>query len=234
VHGDGRWGAWNVSHAFYQVFGTDGRRVATGGPSLSINARMAALEVSRDADWKRYRVSVLYASGDDDARDDKAKGFDMITDNPNLAGGAFSFWDQQGMAVSAVAAGRKVQLKDKFSLFPNLRSKFTDSSNFVNPGLILLNAGADLRVSPKLKAVLNGSWLRLANATVLQQVTGNSAIDTGLGIDLSAGVKYRPLLNENIFFVGGASIFLPGSGLKASLQGDQSLHSFFLALQLAY
>ena len=234
VHGDGRWGGWNVSHAFYQVFGTDGRRVASGGPELKINARMAALELSRDADWKRYRVSVLYASGDDDARDDKAKGFDMITDNPNLAGGAFSFWDQQGMAISGRAGGANVLLKDKFSLFPNLRNKFTDGSSFVNPGLILLNAGLDLRVSPKLKAVLNGSYLRLANATVLQQVTGNSAIDTGLGLDFNVGAKYRPLLNENVFFVAGASMFLPRGGLKTALQGDQSLHSFFLALQLAY
>jgi hypothetical protein len=236
VHGDGRIGGFNVSHAFYEVFGSDDQRQLTGGQDLHVNAQMAALEISRDADWKRYRLSVLYASGDDDPNDDQAKGFDMITDNPNLAGGGFSFWDQQALAVSTLAEGTsgKLFLKDKFSLFPSLRSKFTDGSNFVNPGLLLLNAGVDLRVSPKLKTVLNGSYLRVANTASLQQATGSASLDAGLGFDLSAGVKYRPLLSENVFFVGGAAVFLPRGGLADALQGSQALHSFFVQLQLAY
>ena len=94
-------GPLSVSHAFYQAFGTDDdnavARTLTGAAAapVDISARMAALELSRDADWRRYRFSFFYASGDNAADAGKATGFDAITDNPNLAGGQFMFWDQQ-------------------------------------------------------------------------------------------------------------------------------------------
>ena len=48
-------------------------------------------------------------------------------------------------------------LSEKFSLYPDLRSRFTDRSNFVNPGLVLFNGGVDMRISPQLKVVTNVS-----------------------------------------------------------------------------
>ena len=151
-HGDGRWGSWSVSHAFYQAFGNDDdnlvaqRLTGSAVAPVDINARMAALELSRDADWYRYRGSFYYASGDN-GTPGKATGFDTITDNPNLAGGPFMFWTQQKTAVAA--ADGQLVISEKFSLLPNLRSKFTDRANFVNPGVILVNGGVDLRVSPR-------------------------------------------------------------------------------------
>ena len=102
-HGDGKWGPWSVSHAFYQAFGKDDdNRVArslnanaNAAAPVDISAQMAALEVSRDADWLRYRGSLFFASGDDRGDRPKRDGFDSITDNPNLAGGQFMFFDQQ-------------------------------------------------------------------------------------------------------------------------------------------
>jgi hypothetical protein len=228
-HGDGKWGSWNVSHALYQVFGSDDAN-AVAGHKVDINARMAALELSKDSDWKRYRFSAFYASGDSDLNDDKGGGFDTIADNPNLAGGGFMFWTQQKSALTGLPG----PLKDKFSLVTSLRNKFTESSNFVNPGLMLLNAGIDLRISPKLKLVTNGSYLRFADATVLQQLLNDAAIENGIGIDLGIGFKFRPLLNENLFFVGGASTLRANGGFKRALARDESLFSTFLAVQLAY
>ena len=51
---------------------------ASPGTPVDINAQMAALEVSYDRDWIRYKASVFYASGDDKPTDGTAHGFDSI------------------------------------------------------------------------------------------------------------------------------------------------------------
>ena len=151
-HGDGRWGAWSVSHAFYQAFGTDSnsaivRQITPGAsPELKISAQMAAIELSRDADWLRYRFSAFYASGDDAIGSRHGDRFDTITDNPNLAGGQFMYW------IAAEVRGRRSA--DRRKRFPRssaccriCASKFSERANFVNPGLMLVNGGVDMRLS---------------------------------------------------------------------------------------
>ena len=49
-------------------------------------------EVSMDLDWLRPRLSGFWASGDRNPQDRFARGFDMIFDNPNFAGGGFSYF----------------------------------------------------------------------------------------------------------------------------------------------
>jgi hypothetical protein len=239
-HGDGKWGPWGVSHAFYQAFGKDddnavARRLSGGTAApVSISAQMAAVELSKDADWYRYHVSGYYASGDDRSDPAKAKGFDTISDNPNLAGGQFMFWTQQKTAAASAAA--PVLVSEKFSLLPNLRSKFGDRANFVNPGLILLNGGIDLRLSPSLKVVTNVSYLRFADATVLRALVGpgRGFEDEVIGWDFGAGARYRPFVNENLFVVLGFSSLLPQGGMAAALGSNSRLYSFVGAIQLAY
>jgi len=238
-HGDGKWGAWSVDHAFYQAFGKDDLNRITGGP-VDINARMAALELSRDADWKRYRVSLFYASGDNGSDPAKATGFDSITDNPNFAGGQFQFWTQQKTTINDGLGpnGTAGVLVEKFTLLPSLRSRFTDRSNFVNPGLLLLNAGVDLRMSPSLKVVTNASYLKFADATVprqLLQQSGHAGFeDNTIGLDLSAGAKWRPFLNENFFIVPGVSMLKPSGGFATALGSTSPLFSAFATLQVNY
>jgi len=198
---------------------------------------MAALELSKDADWKRYRVSLFYASGDNGSDASKARGFDSITDNPNIAGGQFMFWTQQKTAVGGLPIGGGI-LSEKFSLLPSMRSKFTDRSNFVNPGIIVLNGGVDLRVSPQIKLVTNVSYLRFADAAILHALVKAPATgfeDNELGIDLGAAAKIRPLTNENLFLVVGISGLKPRGGFATSLGSDAgALYSFFTAFQVAF
>jgi len=230
LHGDGRWGSWAVSHAYYEAFGSDDGILGT---PVDIRARMAAIELARDADWLRYRFSALYASGDD-AADSTVTGFDSITDNPNFAGGQFMFWTQQAMKVPSGA--RDVLVSEKFSLLPSLRSKFTDRANFANPGLVLLNGGVDMRMSPTLKVVSNASWLRFADASMLRTLGGASPgfEDEEIGLDLSAGAKWRPALNENLFVLPGVSVLMPRGGFATALGSDAPLFSVFAAIQVAY
>lgn len=242
-HGDGKWGAWSVSHAFYQAFGKDDDNAVafrlgrgTAAP-VTIAAQMAAVELSKDADWLRYRLSGYYASGDDGSDPTKATGFDTISDNPNLAGGQFMFWTQQKTAAAAAAANTgPLVISEKFSLLPNLRSKFGDRANFVNPGLMLVNGGVDMRLSPRLKVVTNVSYLRFADATLLRRLVGpgRGFEDETIGLDISAGAKYRPFVNENLFIVLGYSSLMPQGGMATSLGSSSRLYSFVGALQLAY
>lgn len=229
-HGDGRLGSWNVSHAAYAVFGSDERNPLAG--DVDVSAQMAALELSRDFDWLRLRFSGLWASGDEDPADGDANGFDAISENPNFAGGAFMFWTQQGTTVSGLRSGPIVS--DKFALLPSLRSKFTGMANHVNPGLVLVGAGADLRLSPKLKVVLNASKLRYAATDFMARLAGDEPVGADLGWDLSAGFKWRPLLNENVTVVGGLAMLKAGDGLTALLAEDATLASGFLALTFTY
>ena len=92
--GDGHIERINVSHAFYWVLGRDSLNPLAGKPQ-NINAQMAAIELSYDRDWARFRASFFWASGDKNINDGKATGFDSIFDNPNFAGGQFSYWQRQ-------------------------------------------------------------------------------------------------------------------------------------------
>ena len=228
-HGDGKWGKFNVNHAFYWAFGRDRfNRFARRGQT--VNAQMAAFEGAVDRDWARWRGSFFYASGDGNLNDGRATGFDMIQDNPNFAGGPFQFWTQQ----TTVVGGPVGLLKNKFSLLPNLRNKFNDRSNFVNPGLLLWNFGGDFRVTPKLRLTTNLSYLRFARAGLLRQITGDAGIDGGIGTDLSVGAKFRPFENENLFLVTGAAVLFPHGGYARMIGSTRPLVSPTFAFQVAF
>src|SRR5207302_8207964 len=109
-------------------------------------------EVSYDRDWARYRASFVYASGDSRPEDGSATGFDSIFDNPNFAGGPFSYFTRQAIRLT----GSGVNLVNRNSLLPDLRtSKEQGQANFVNPALLVYNIGADFDLTPKLKLITN-------------------------------------------------------------------------------
>jgi hypothetical protein len=206
--GDGHLGRLNLSHAFYWAFGTDSDQPLAGGP-VDLRAQMAALELSLDRDWARFRLSGFFATGDDDPLDGTARGFDAIYDNPNFAGGPFSFWSRSGIALTQTG----VLLKAPGSLLPSLRSsKFEGQASFVNPGLLLLGAGIDLELTPKLKAALNANYLHFHETASLELLLFQPGIHNAIGLDLGAGLFYRPLLNENVLILAGATGLVPGAG----------------------
>ncbi|MBW3597881.1 MAG: hypothetical protein KY475_11480, partial [Planctomycetes bacterium] len=222
----------NVVHAYYTVFGRDSLNPLAGKPQ-DITAHMAALELSYDRDWVRFRGSAFYASGDDDIDDDDAEGFDAIFDNPNFAGGKFSYWQRQQVRLFGV------NLVQRESLVPNLRSsKFQGQTNFVNPGLYLLNVGLDADITPKLKSINNVNFLWFEHRDVLEQLVFQSNINSEIGTDLSAGLEYRPLLNNNIIIEGGVSALIPGDGfedLYNPIAGDvDTLYAAFAEVILLY
>ena len=221
--GDGHMGRFNVSNAFYYVTGRDGKN-PIGGQELDINATMAALELSYDRDWARFRASFFYSSGDSNPNDQDAEGFDTIMDNPIFAGGEFSYWQRQAIQLFGV------RLVNDRSLVPDLRSsKAQGQSNFTNPGLLLFNVGLDMDLTPKLRTIMNANYLMFDETEVLSTYTFQSDIDPEIGLDLSVGFEWRPFHNDNAIVLFGVSALIPDEGFKDlySTYGDNDVETLF-------
>ena len=190
---------------------------------------MAALELSVDKDWQRYKISGFYASGDSDPMDDKGGGFDAVIDEPFFAGGPFSYWNQQGIRLLGVG------LVQKLSILPSLRSnKFEGQSNFVNPGILLVNLGYDAELTPKLRLILNFNYLRFAHTETLENFINQDDIGNDIGLDYSIGILYRPFLNNNAIFKFGAAALTPLAGFKDIYESSQIQYSFVSSLIFTY
>ncbi len=58
-------------------------------------------------------------------------------------------------------------------------------------------------------------------------------IDRDIGIDLSLGLQWRPLLTDNIIITASGAVLLPGQGFR-QIYTDDELYSTFVALTLTY
>jgi hypothetical protein len=225
--GDGHIGRTNVTHAFYQVYGNESCNefsTALGScPRATINAQFAAIELSRDYDWLRLRISGLYASGDDKPTDGRERGFDSIVDAEAFAGGEFSFFNRESIRLT----GTGVALTPGDSFLPDLRSsKDEGQSNFVNPGLQLYNVGADAKLTPKLKLIGNVNYLQFDCTQPLVFLLQQAGIRRTIGTDGSIGAVYRPFLSDNIVISGGSAVLVPSSAFR-DFYTSQTLFSAF-------
>jgi hypothetical protein len=245
--GDGHIGRYNLSHALYQVVGNDSFN-GLAGREVNINAQMAALELSYDRDWARYKASFFYASGDGNSGDGTGAGFDTIVDNPNFTGGPFSYWTRQGFNLG----GTMVNLKQRSSLVPNLRTSKTEGqANFVNPGAFIFGLGAEFDLTPKLRSFLNANYVRLVETDAIKTALLADRADAEIGGDLSLGFQYRPLLTDNLILSVGFGALIPGQGFRdiyqtstrpvpnferTNLRGavDDFLYSGLVAITLTY
>ena len=219
----------NLTHAFYQAIGEDTFNPIAGRP-VTVNAQLAAAEISYDRDWVRYRAAAFYTSGDADPRDGRARGFDSILDLDSFAGGLFSFWNREGFRLT----GSGVLLTTSGSLIPSMRaSKDEGQANSVNPGIFLANAGVDLDITPKLKGFANVNFLRFERTEPLELVVFQAPIRHTIGVDYGAGVTYRPPLSENIVLTGGTAILTPGAGFR-DIYGGKTLFSLFGSVKLVF
>jgi hypothetical protein len=227
--GDGHIGPVNLTHAFYQVLGNDSFNAIAGRP-VTINAQMAALEVSVDRDWFRLKGSLFYASGSANPSSGHARGFDSIDDFPEFAGGIFSLWNRESIRLT----GSGVALNSGNSLLPDLRSsKDEGQANFVNPGIFLSNVGANFDITPKLRGFVNVDYLRFEHTETLEQILFQAPIRHSIGFDSSIGVRYRPPLTENIAITAGAATLIPGQGLKDIYSG-KLMYTFFTDIRFQF
>src|SRR4030095_4946369 len=192
--GDGHLGRLNLSHAYYFAFGHDERN-EIAARRVQGRSNMAALEASVDRDYLRFKGSFFWAQGDGNPTDERASGFDAIFDDPNFVGGQFSFWVRNGIRLTQTGVG----LVQPNSLLPSLRSsKIPGQAKFVNPGIFVYNAGVDVEVTQRVKAVFNANYLRFHRTESLEYVLFQNRIRHDIGFDYSLGVAYRPFLINNV------------------------------------
>jgi hypothetical protein len=233
LNGDGHFGRLNVTGSLYAAIGRDKRNPLAQRP-VDIQAGFAAFELSRDFSWIRVRGNALLASGDRNPFDGKASGFDAIFENPQFAGADTSFFIRQ--AVPLIGGGG-VALSARNGVLPSLRSsKDQGQSNFINPGLALLGAGVDLDLTPHIRVLANISKLDFLNTSSLSVLRNQNISSKDLGIDISAGIQYRPFFTQNIVLNASAAALLPGKGLKQLYEEDKRgpQYSILINLLLTY
>jgi hypothetical protein len=226
---DGHIGRLNLTGSAYSATGKDRNSVFTNKPA-DIQAWFAAVEPSYDFDWIRVRGSALFASGDKHPFDNKETGFDAIYENPQFAGADTSYWIRQ--SIPFVGGGRTIGINGRNGVLNDLRSsKDEGQSNFNNPGTILLGAGIDMDLTPRLRWSVNVNHLWFENTAVLQTLRNEGSIPNSLGWDYSTSVIWRPKMTQNLILRGSIAVFQPNSGfndLFSNSSGDSRYYSVLL------
>ncbi len=219
LNGDGRFGRMNLTTSFYYALGeqTNDRFPDTLD---RIRAHFAAVELSRDWNWARWRLSALWASGDDDPFDGTARGFDAIFENPLFAGADTSFWIRQPVPL---IGGGIVNLSQRNGILNNLRSsKELGQSNFINPGTRLLGVGADFDLTPELRLSFNANQLWFDETAVLEAVRQQANISRNIGQDLSISAIWRPFMSQNFVVRLSGATLIGGGGFDDLFGSDHT------------
>ena len=231
-NGDGHFDRLNITTSWYLALGEqDSSRLP--GVEEEVMAWFTATELSVDFDWFRPKFSFLYASGDDNTFDLKAKGFDAVFENPQFAGADTSFWIRQNVPF---IGGGGVSLAGRNGVLPSLRpSKEQGQSNFINPGIILIGLGADLDLLPELRLSANINHLMFDEVQTLERFRQQSDIDEVLGQDISISLIWRPFMSQNIVARFSGAALIPGDGFD-DLFGEESAkpYSVLFNLTLTY
>lgn len=225
---DGRVGRINVTGSAYWALGEDRNNFFTDRPA-DINATFAAAELSYDKDWMRFRLSGLYASGDDDPFDDVEGGFDAIFENPVFAGADTSYWIRQ--TIPFAGGGRAVSLNNRNGILNALRpSKEQGQSNFNNPGTMLVGAGFDFDLTPEFRLTGNANHLWFENTATLENLRVEGSIPRDIGYDLSMSAIWRPKANQNIVARLSAATLVAGDGFRDLFDNLGNQNEFFSVL----
>ncbi|MFN4114223.1 MAG: hypothetical protein ACK4GD_09805 [Sphingomonadaceae bacterium] len=232
---DGRIGRINLTASLYGAFGEDRNNFLTSRKA-DIRAFFGAAELSYDHDWKRFRLSAAYASGDGDPYDDVETGFDAVFENPVFAGADTSYWIRQ--TIPFAGGGRAISVNGRNGILNSLRSsKEQGQSNFLNPGLILVGAGADFDLTPELRLSANANHLWFENTATLQALRNEGTIPKDIGWDLSAAAIWRPKATQNIVFRLSGAALVSGKGFRDlfdNLGQDKTYYSVLANVTLAY
>lgn len=227
---DGHFDRLNLTTSLYYAVGEQDHAPFTG-KQTDIRALFAAAELSFDQDWMRWRLSLLYGSGDDDPYDDVENGFDAVVENPLFAGAGTSYWIRQ--AVPLIQGGR-VLLSTRNGVLNSLRSSRPHGqSNFTNPGIILVGLGADFDILPELQVSANINQLWFDETAVLEAARQIGGLDRSIGTDASIALTYRPLMTQNIILEASYAQLFPGEGLER-LFGDDSMRSVVFNVVFTY
>jgi hypothetical protein len=121
----------------------------------------------------------------------------------------------------------------------NLRtSKEHGQSNFINPGTVLLGAGADFDVFPELRISTNLNHIAMANTAVVEVLRNQPLTSKNVGWDVSVAAIYRPTFIQNVVFRASGATLFGGGAFKDlfAVEGDRGkrFYSVLFNLILTY
>jgi hypothetical protein len=232
---DGRVGRINLTASAYAALGEDRNSFFTDREA-DIRAWFGAAELSYDKDWMRFRLSGAWASGDSDPFDDTEGGYDAVFENPVFAGADTSYWIRQ--TIPFAGGGRVISVNGRNGILNSLRSsKEQGQSNFNNPGLMLLGAGADFDLTPELRVSGNANHLWFEDTATLQALRVEGSIPEAIGWDLSAAAIWRPKATQNIVLRLSGATLVAGRGFRDlfdNLGNDRAYFSVLANAILSY
>jgi len=218
---DGKIDWLNITGSFYYLHGDNDATFADR--ETKVRAGFAALELSRDFDWIRPRLSLLWASGDSDPLDGESNGYDAIFENPIFAGADTSYWVRQNMPF---IGGGGVTLAGRNSILPALRSsKELGQSNFDNPGIRLIGVGADFDLTPQQRLSVNLNHYWFDDTAVLEFARNQGSIDNNIGTDFSVAWIWRPFMTQNAVIRLSGAVLDPGQGMEDLFGGNDQYYS---------
>jgi len=225
---DGRVGRINLTASAYAALGDDRNSIFTDREAR-IRAWFGAAELSYDKDWMRFRLSGAWASGDSDPFDDTETGYDAVFENPVFAGADTSYWIRQ--SIPFAGGGRQIFVNGRNGILNTLRpSKEQGQSNFNNPGLMLLGAGADFDLTPELRVSGNANHLWFEDTATLEALRVEGSIPKAIGWDLSAAAIWRPKATQNLVFRLSAATLVAGSGFRDLFDNSDGRRAYLSVL----
>jgi len=162
---------------------------------------MAALELSIDKDWARYRRRFSMPLAIPAIAPARPAPIVLLTVSTlswttRTLPGAIQLLDHEGIRLTATG----VALVTPMSLLPDLRSSKEEGQRTSSTRDLRLQSGRRLDVTPKLRTFVNSNYLRFDRTEPLQLLLFQQPIRHSIGTDFGAGFEYRPPLSENIVF----------------------------------
>jgi hypothetical protein len=225
---DGHFGWLNATAMTYGLLGRERQGTFTD-LSERLQAWFAAAELSVDSDYRRWRLSLLHASGDANPHDRRATGFDGLTANPVFAGTDSSFFIHQQLAL----AGGAFNLKARNALLPTLNpADGGGQDNFSNPGLDLAGVGLDLDFGPRWRISFDANQVWFDQPGVLADLMLRP-VPRNFGAEFAVNAFWRPFSNQNVILRMSNAALMRGPGYKALYDGGMP-YSSFVFLTVSY
>jgi hypothetical protein len=87
--------------------------------------------------------------------------------------------------------------------------------------VILFGFGADFELTPKARLTFQANKLFFHKTEALEALLFQDRIRNDIGWDLSLGLRYRPLLIDNVIINVGGAAFIGGSGFRDIFQTQE-------------
>ncbi|MBF0337292.1 MAG: hypothetical protein HQL05_05620 [Nitrospirae bacterium] len=213
-------GPFKLLTGLYGVFGMQRDVVLLGKIPLKdqkVSAFTGYLDLALPVGVFTPHVGFFYASGDNDPSDDKAHGFDSISDRVDV-------WGAHGIIINdRISLPGGITVIRAHSPYTSLRD-IDASSNFVNPGVSAANLGLVITPIKPLAIDTNLTYFWWNKTAVLEALVG--PVGKNVGLEWNADVNYDISKSFTVYLAG--AVFWADKDM-AKIYGDHRMASDVLA-----